>query len=586
LPTLELAKSLMNDSGFAPRGELVTHYTFSEMDRVIHLGPGHGFGLTMCSTRIANFESINGENLRGWFTGDGQTTLYNGDLNAFSDSYHATMDQYRRPGVTADVTHTKLPHQTASIGPRAQGQTTLSPHSWVGGATHGKYGAAGMQFKGVAVTLTGKKSWFMFDDEIVCLGAGITSTDSRPIETTVEQRKINTAGTNVFTVNGTAKSSALGWTEAMNSTTWAHLAGNVTGSDIGYYFPTAPVIKALREARTGAWSDIDSDGATTSITRNYLRMSFEHGNSPTNATYQYVLLPGRTATRTGHYAAAPQITVLMNNANVQSVRENTLGITAANFWTDSTFTSGGITSNKKASVLVREDGPFIDVSVSDPTQLNTAGITLQIALDGGMLVSADAGVTVTQSSPTIAMNINTSSSAGKTFKARFYKLTPQTVNLTSVADSYVYDATASVDSNFGTATTMQIKKAGVGFNREAYLRFSIPTSGGILLGGTLNLACVTASTPGVHGVAKVDDNAWIESGAGSITWNNKPTAGAVLSTWTPAALTTSSASITSALPVSGLVSFKVAATTQTTDGFVTYGTKENSTIANRPQLAL
>lgn len=583
LPTLELARSLMNDVGITPRGELIAHYTFAEMDRVIHLGAGHGFGLTMCSTRIANFESINGENLMGWFTGDGQTTLYNGDLNAFADSYHATVDHYRLPGVTADVTHLKLPHQTASIGPRAQGQSTRSTHSWVGGATLGRFGAAGMQFKGVGVTLTGKKSWFMFDDEIVCLGAGITSTDSRPIETTVEQRKLSSTGNNAFTVNGTAKSTALGWTEAMSSTSWAHLAGHVTGSDIGYYFPTAPTIKALREDRTGAWSDIDSDGSTTPITRNYLRMTFEHGSNPTNTTYQYVLLPGRSAARTGHYAAAPHITVINNNANVQAVRENTLGITAANFWTDNTFTYGGITSNKKASVLVRDDGPFIDVSVSDPTQLNTAGISLQIALDGGTLVTADAGVTVTQSSPTISMTIATSGSAGKTFKARFYKLVPQTVNLTPVADSYVYDAAASVDSNFGTSTSFIVKKSGAGFNREAFLRFDVPISGGILLDGTLNLPCLTTSTPGVHGVAKVDDNTWTETG---ITWNNKPAAGAVLSTWTPVALATSSADVTGAVPASGLVSFKVYGTTQTADGYVTYGTKENSTAVNRPQLSL
>ena len=583
LPTLELAKALMNDAGITPRGELLAHYTFAEMDRVIHLGAGHGFGLTMCSTRIANFESINGENLMGWFTGDGQTTLYNGDLNAFADSYHATVDHYRLPGVTADVTHVKLPHQTASIGPRAQGQSTRSTHSWVGGATLGKFGAAGMQFKGVGVTLTGKKSWFMFDDEIVCLGAGITSTDSRPIETTVEQRKISSTGDNAFTVNGTAKSTALGWTETMSSTSWAHLAGHVSGSDIGYYFPTAPTIKALREARTGAWSDIDSDSSTTPITRNYLRMTFEHGSNPTNTTYQYVLLPGRNAARTGDYAAAPHITVLNNNANVQAVRENTLGITAANVWTDNTFTYGGITSNKKASVLVRDDGPFIDVSVSDPTQLNTTGLSLQIALDGGTLVSADAGVTVTQSSPSISMTIETSGSAGKTFKARFYKLAPQIVNLTPVADSYVYDAVASVDSNFGTSTSFIVKKSGAGFNREAFLRFILPASSGVLLGGTLNLPCLTTSTPGVHGVAKVDDNTWTETG---ITWNNKPPAGTVLSTWTPIALATSSADVTSALPVSGAVSFKVYGTTQTSDGYVTYGTKENTTASNRPQLAL
>jgi len=583
LPTLELAKSLMNDAGIAPRGELIAHYTFPEMDRVIHLGPGHGFGLTLCSTRIANFESINGENLRGWFTGDGQTTLYNGDLNAFADSYWATVDHYRLPGVTADVTHTKLPHQTASIGPRAQGQSTRSPHSWVGGATLGDYGAAGMQFKGVSVTLTGKKSWFMFDDEVVCLGAGITSTDARPIETTVEQRKLSSTGNNAFTVNGTAKSTALGWTETMSGTSWAHLAGHVSGSDICYFFPTAPTIKALREARTGAWSDIDSDGSSTAITRNYLRMSFEHGSSPTNATYQYVLLPGRSAARTGHYAAAPQVTVLANNTNVQAVTETTLGITAANFWTDTAQSIGGITCDKKASVLVRDDSPFIDVSVSDPTQLNTGTITLQIALDGGTLVSADAGITVTQTTPSIAMSISTANSAGKTFKARFYKLTPQAVNLAPVADSYVYDATASVNSNFGTSNPLIVKKHNAGFNRETYLRFDVPAASGILLGGTLKLACLSVSTPGVHGVAKVDDNSWAETG---ITWNNRPAAGAVLSTWTPAALATSSADVTSALPASGLVSFKVYGTTQTADGYVTYGSKENATAANRPQLTL
>lgn len=587
LTTMMTAKQLMADTNVVRRGELTAHYTFAEMDRVMHLGGGYGFGLSMCSTRIANFESINGENLRGWFTGDGMTILYNADLTQYADNYWATIDQYRVPGVTADVTHNKLPPVSASIGPRAQGQSTLSPHAWVGGATLGKFGAAGMQFKGVSVTLTGLKSWFMFDDEIVCLGAGITSTDSRPIETTVENRKLNTGGSNAFTVNGTAKSSALGWTETMTGVNWASLGGTVTGSDIGYYFPTSPTIKGLREAHTGAISDIDDGASTTPITRNYLRLTFEHGSNPSNASYQYVLLPGRNATRTGHYAAAPQVTVLANNTNVQAAAETTLGITAANFWTDTTQSIGGITSNKKASVLVRNDGGFIDVSVSDPTQLNTGSITLQIALDGGTLVSADFGVTVTQSTPTIAMSVNVSGAQGKTFKARFYTGTPQIVSLTPMADSYVYDATASADSNFGTATSMTVKKSATGFNRESFLRFNVPATNGIFLGGTLKLMCLSVSTPGVHGVAKVDDTSWIESGAGSITWNNKPAANAtVLGTWTPAALAVSTANVTSVVPASGLLSLKVYGTTQTADGFVTYGTRENSTVANRPVLSL
>ena len=583
LTTLPLAKQLMENPSVARRGELIAHYTFAEMDRVVHLAAGHGLGLSMSSTRIANFESINGENLRGWFTGDGQTILYNGDLNAFADAYWATVDHHRLPGVTADVTHEKLPHQTSSLGPRGQGQSTLSPHAWVGGATLDRYGAAGMQFKGVGVTLTGKKSWFMFDDEIVCLGAGITSTDSRPIETTIEQRKINGAGSNAFTVDGTARPSALGWTEVLDGVSWAHLAGHVAGSDIGYHFPTAPAVRAVREARTGAWSDIDAGGSTTPLTRNYLRLTFEHGDNPTNTTYQYILLPGRTAARTGHYAASPHVTILNNNANVQAVRENTLGITAINFWTDNVHTYGGVTSNKKASVLVRDDGAFIDVSVSDPTQLNTGSIALQIALDGGTLVGADPGVTVTQTSPTIALSVATANAAGKTFKARFYKLAPEIVNLAPVADSYVHDATTAVNSNFGTQATMIVKKAGATFNRESFLRFDLPAPSGVLLGGTLSLPCLTANVPGVNAVAKVDDTTWSETG---ITWNNRPAAGAVLGTWIPAAATTAAADVTTSLPASGLVSFKVFATTETSNGIISYGTRENATAANRPRLTL
>ena len=587
LPTLMLAKNLMADVSVVPRGDLVGHYHFAEMDRVVHLGPGYGFGLSLCSTRIANFESINGDNLRGWFTGDGMTTLYNGDLNAFGDNYAPTVDPYRMPGVTADVTHNKLPSVAHSIGPRAQGESTVSPHNWVGGATLGNYGAAGMQFKGVAVTLTGKKSWFMFDDEIVCLGAGITSTDNRPIETIVENRKLATDGANTFTVDDTKKSSALGWTETLTSTTWAHLAGNVGGSDIGYYFPQPTTLTAVREARTGAWLDIDDNGSSTPITRNYLRLSIGHGNSPTNASYQYVLLPGRSARRVGHYAAAPQITVLANNTNVQAATEDTLGITAANFWTDTVRTAGIITADKKSSVLVQNDGTFIDVSVSDPTQANTGSIALQIALDGGTLISADSGITVTRVSPSIAMTANVNASAGRTFKARFYLGIPQTTSITTVADSYVYDAAASVDTNFGTASSLIVKKSGTGFNRAAYLRFDVPATSSILLGASLQLTCLTASTPGVHGLAWVPDNSWLESGAGGITWNNQPAiSGSPLSTWTPTAATVSTADVSPAVTTSGLVSFKVYGTTQTADGYVTYASRESTTAASRPQLVL
>ena len=53
LNTLSMARDLVADPGVVRRGELIGHYSFPAMDRVVHLRKGFGFGLSMCSTRIA-----------------------------------------------------------------------------------------------------------------------------------------------------------------------------------------------------------------------------------------------------------------------------------------------------------------------------------------------------------------------------------------------------------------------------------------------------------------------------------------------------------------------------------------------------
>ena len=45
----------------------------------------------------------------------------------------------------------------------------------------------------------------MFDDEVVCLGAGITSASGNDIATTIENYKIDSAGDNALTVDGTVQ---------------------------------------------------------------------------------------------------------------------------------------------------------------------------------------------------------------------------------------------------------------------------------------------------------------------------------------------------------------------------------------------
>ena len=404
------AQQLLADPAVTAREELLGNYVFASMDRVVHLGAGYGLGLSLSSTRIYTYESINTENLRGWHTGDGMMYLYNADLTSFTDNFWPTVNARRLPGTTVDAGQTRA---------NGSGQSTTPTYTWVGGASLGRCGAAGMQLDGWNNTLTAKKSWFMFDDEIVCLGSGITSTDNRPIETTVENRILNTAGNNTFTLDGTAPSNAPGWSATMSAVRWAHLAGRADGSDLGYYFPATTTLQGLRETRTGAWSDINSGGATTPITRHYLTLWFDHGANPANSTYAYVLLPGRSTTQVAAYAATPQITILENSPSAQAVRETTLGLTAANFWNDARATVGGITVDRKACVLLQDTGRVVEVAVSDPTQANPGSITVELAIPALSIVSSDTGVTVVQLTPTLRLSVDVGGARGRAFRARF-----------------------------------------------------------------------------------------------------------------------------------------------------------------------
>ena len=403
-----VAEQLLTNSAVTPRAELIGHYRFPCMDRVMHLRPGFGFGLSCYSSRTYNYESINSENWHGWFTSQGMTYLWNSDLAQFTDYFWPTVDPFHLPGTTVDLT-------TLANG---AGQSKASSQSWVGGADlAGSFGVAGMALSDAgawAGTLVANKSWFMFDDEIVCLGAGITCGSATNVHTTVENRRLNSAGNNAFTANGAAMPTTLGWASNFTGASWCAL--DTAG---GYFFPGGANLSARREARSGKWSDINAGGSTSSGTRNYLTLWFDHGVKPTNSTYAYVLLPNQTAAQVATYAAQPEIAILTNTPLVQAVRETSLGILAANFWTDAPATADFITVNRKASVITRTNSTTLEVAVADPTHTNTSAIVVTLNRAASGVVSADAAVSVLQLTPQVRISVNVSGARGQARRALF-----------------------------------------------------------------------------------------------------------------------------------------------------------------------
>jgi hyaluronate lyase len=378
------AHRILGDDSIAPADLPSASRVYASMDRVVHLRSTWAAGIAMHSSRIYNYESINNENLHGWHTADGMMYLYNADLTQFSDSFWPTVNPQRLPGTTVVAGSTARQSQTG--GSNA-----------VGGTSVDGYSAVMMQLSPDGRQLSAKKSWFLFDDELVALGSDIRSTAAgKTVETIIENRRIT--GDPNFTTDPNGA--------------WANLAGI-----IGYYFPDGALWQSLNETRSGAWRDINAGGPTGVLTAQYQTLWFDHGIMPSGAAYSYVLLSGKSADDTAAYAASPAVQIVENDAVVQAVTHTGLGITAANFWSAGGNTAAGITCDSVASVIVHQAAGQIDIAVSDPTQANSGVIHLEIATPASSVISSDDGVSVDQLSPTIRLSINVKNAAGKSFRA-------------------------------------------------------------------------------------------------------------------------------------------------------------------------
>ncbi|MEV6400243.1 polysaccharide lyase 8 family protein [Streptomyces sp. NPDC051907] len=319
--------------------EPVGHRLFASMDRAVHRRPGWAANISMASERISYYECGNGENPRGWHTGAGMLYWWGpgGDAQ-YTDWFWPTVDFYRLPGTT--VSTRRLPD-------RAGGEWGVPKPAaqWVGGATDGEFAAVGQHLLGLGSTLQARKSWFCAADAVICLGAGITSTDGVPVETIVDNRALGEAGANELTVGSR----------------WAHLEGHG-----GWILPGGTSsLRTLRESRSGAWSDINTTSSTERVTRQWQTLWLDHGTDPVDASYAYLLMPGASRRTLAARARDERwLEVLANTAACQAVRVRSLGLTAANFWRPGTV--GPFIATAPVSALVRSNRRAAVLSVSEP----------------------------------------------------------------------------------------------------------------------------------------------------------------------------------------------------------------------------
>ena len=438
---------LMTDDSITPLKKETRSTIFGYMNKVEHNTPNFGFGISMFSTRMQNYEDA-GENRHGWHQSDGMTYIFNADREQYDNGYWPTVDGGRLAGTTVNEDDAIPSNQ-------------FNQSAFAGGVTLAdRYSAVGFILHPAGDTLTAQKAWFLFDKEIVCLGSGITDTHGSGVDTIIENRKFNIRSASPkagrVTIDGSAYAFRSAEPSSLSQVRWAHLSGSVPGSEIGYWFPK-PTALTLREGvRSGSWSDLhgtalprrhsldtstpgiakekvpartqllSSETGTNSpaILNHFFTMWISHGVNPKDAHYEYVLLPSADSSQVEEYSRHPEISILENTDDAAAVRKASLGLTSILFWKQGTHTirvgpkrTPYVTADQQVALLIHESDSGISIAAADPTCQFEGVIHIEIARTGRSVVSHDRLVKVTQINPFIRLQIDLRSPESKPGRA-------------------------------------------------------------------------------------------------------------------------------------------------------------------------
>ncbi|HCY6062636.1 TPA: polysaccharide lyase 8 family protein [Staphylococcus aureus] len=365
---IDKMKSLMDDSTISTNGLTQQLKIYNDMDRVTYHNKDldFAFGLSMTSKNVARYESINGENLKGWHTGAGMSYLYNSDVKHYRDNFWVTADMKRLSGTT--TLDNEILKDT---------DDKKSSKTFVGGTkVDDQHASIGMDFENQDKTLTAKKSYFILNDKIVFLGTGIKSTDSskNPV-TTIENRKAN--GYTLYTDDKQTTNSD---NQGTNS---VFLESTDTKKNIGYHFLNESKITVKKESHTGKWSDINKSQKQDSKTNQYYEVTQKHYN--TDSKYAYVLYPGLS--KDDFNTKKDKVTVVKQNDDFHVVKDNESVWAGVNY-SDSTQTF--IINNTKVEVkakgmfvLKKKDDNTYECSFYNPESTNsTSDIESKISMTG------------------------------------------------------------------------------------------------------------------------------------------------------------------------------------------------------------
>ena len=343
----------IRNKGIKPTTSHATFYWNSE--HFSFQRPDFFTSVRMYSTRNHNMEQpYNSEGLLNHHRGDGTN-----HISRTGDEYYdiaPVFDYQKIPGATI-MQKPELPSEREI--------QKLGLTDFVGAATDGKYAAVGFDFKSPHDPLCARKSWFFFDHEYVCLGAGISGRSELPVATTINQCLLRD---NVTISDKNGERILSNGAHEIEKVEWVYLDG------IGYVFPESQSVNLSNQEETGSWWRINkqTDSPKDEVMKDVFKLWLDHGNQPADATYAYIVVPATSIEELRQASSKNDIAIIKNTPYVQAVKHHSLDMIQMVFYKAGNLEIDDdivIQAETPGIILLQMDGQELrQIAVSDPNR--------------------------------------------------------------------------------------------------------------------------------------------------------------------------------------------------------------------------
>jgi hyaluronate lyase len=354
------------------------------------------------------------------------------DPDYYRDNYWNTLDKNKLPGTTVLASEEVNVVSGSSIG--------------VDGVWHGAKLDETNFISGVKLNqdASGQKSYFAFDDQIACFGAGISNISEDPtreVHTIIDNIKFDDNAKDKLVLRYSTKTISA-WINSTfcplgNTYSFQDNPGNLSSNKhwalslpygsstgIGYYFETNQTDSNFRFVEN--MDELNNK-------KTYLELWLNHGTAK-NSGYSYYIFKNLKASEAvgthRDYMKSNIASNIVNTKDIQAAYYKESNTVSANIWAEQGASVeysaiDNFTVDSQASVMMRKQAGILEAAIAEPTGMGQGTIEMVIDTNGYEVVAKDENISIDLTTPgKIKLSIDVTGKNGETSKVSINTIPP------------------------------------------------------------------------------------------------------------------------------------------------------------------